>query len=76
MEPNAIAALLRVDISTVAVYVLQSIKIEHFGFEEKRARTLVPLAPRAFRDDYETMISNRLKKRNDAAREEGRKTQR
>lgn len=71
MEPNAIAALLCVDLSTVAVYILQAIKIEHFHFEEKRTQKLVPLAPRAFRDEYETMISKRVKKWNDAAKEEG-----
>lgn len=71
MEPDAIAALLRVELSTVAVYILQAIKIEHFGFGEKRARMLVPLTPRVIRDDYETMISNRVKKRNNAAKENG-----
>ena len=62
METEAIAALLRVEFSTVAVYVLQAIKIEHFGFGEERSRTLVPFAPKAFRDDYEIMISSRVKK--------------
>lgn len=61
MEADAIAALLRVEVSTVAVYILQAIKIEHFGFGGHRARMLVPLAPKAFRDDYEIMISSRVK---------------
>lgn len=73
MEPIAIAALLRVDISTVAVYVLQAIKIEHFQFGKKRARMLVPLAPRSLRDYYESMISDRLKKPNDGTGEKGQK---
>ncbi|CAD6578201.1 MAG: hypothetical protein ASARMPREDX12_008674 [Alectoria sarmentosa] len=62
METEAISALLRVEFSTVAVYVLQAIKIEHLGFGEERSRTLVPFAPKAFRDDYEMMISSRAKK--------------
>ena len=71
MHPDAIAALLGVETSTVAVYILQAVKIEHFPFEEGRARDLVPLAPRAFRDEYSLMIWNRVRKRNDAAKKEG-----
>ena len=71
MEPDAIAALSRIALSTVAVYILQAIKIERFPFEEHRARALVSLAPKALRNDYETMIARRVKKRNDAARETG-----
>ena len=72
MEPNVIAALLRVELSTVATYVLQAIRIEHFPFAENRARILVPLAPRVLRDDFDTMISNRVKKEHHAAKEKGR----
>lgn len=71
MESNVIAALLRVELSTVAVYILQAIKVEHFRFGEKRARMLVPLAPKALRDDFETMISTRIRKSNDDAKEKG-----
>ena len=71
MEPNALTALLRVNLSTVAVYILQAIKIEHFHFEEKRARMLVPFAPRAMQDEFENMISNRVEKQNNADKERG-----
>ena len=72
MEPHAIAALLRVEVSTVAVYVLQAIKCERFGFEERRARVLIPHAPIWMRDDYKAMISKRVKERDNAAQmEEG-----
>ena len=71
MEPNMLAALLRVNLSTVAVYILQAIKVEHFCFEEERARMLVPLTPRVLRDDFETMISHRVKKQKDAAKDGG-----
>lgn len=71
-EPNAIAALLCVDLSTVAVHSLRAIKTEHFRFSDKRAQhARVPLAPRAFRDEYENMISSRAKKWNDATKEKG-----
>lgn len=66
MEPAAIAALLRVDVSTVAVYVLQAIKFEHFPFDEKRTRELVPLAPRVLREHFETLVSSRLRRRGEA----------
>ena len=71
MEPNALTALLHVNLSTVAVYILQAIKIEHFRFEEKRARMLVPFAPRPMQDEFENMISNRVEKQNDADKERG-----
>lgn len=67
MEPAAIAALLRVDVSTVAVYVLQAIRSENCPFDEKRTRSLVPLAPRVLRDHFERLISNRLRKRVEVA---------
>ena len=70
MEPNAMATLLHVDLSTVAVYILQAIRIEHFPFEEKRTRALVPLAPRLLRDDFENMIRQRVRKRSEPAGEE------
>ncbi len=66
MEPNATAALLGVEASTVAVYVLQAIKIEHFPFDERRTRSLVPLAPRVLRDYFENMIRDRTKKHDEA----------
>lgn len=66
MEPAAIAALLRVDVSTVAVYILQAIKSEHFPFDETRTRSLVPLAPRVLREHFETLLSNRLRRRVEA----------
>lgn len=69
MEPSAIAALLRIELSTVATYILQAIRIEHFPFEENRARVLVPLAPRILRKDFEAMISSRVQKWNCVARE-------
>ena len=75
MEPKAIGDLLRIEVSTVAVYILQAIKFEHFRFEEQRARTLVPLAPKWLRDGYENMISSRVKERKDATRESGQRDQ-
>lgn len=63
-----IATLLHIELSTVATYILQAIRIEHFPFAEDRARVLVPLAPRVLRDDFENMISNRIKKGNEAAK--------
>lgn len=71
MEPAVIAALLRIELSTVATYILQAIRIEHFPFGEDRARVLVPLAPRVLRKDFDAMISSRIKKRDDAAKEKG-----
>ena len=65
------AALLRVDLSTVAVYVLQAIRIEHFSFDERRTRALVPLAPRMLREHFDSMISNRVRKRVEATAGEG-----
>ncbi len=50
----------------MAVYVLQAIKIEHFPFDERRTRSLVPLAPRVLRDYFENMIRDRVKKHNEA----------
>ena len=67
MDADAIAALLRIDISTVATYVLQAIRVERFAFEESRTRALVPLAPMVLRDGFESMIERRVGKR-DAAR--------
>ncbi len=66
-----LAALLRVHVSTVAVYILQAIKVEHFRFEEEKARMLLLFTPRELRDDFETMISHRVKKQNDAAKDGG-----
>ena len=72
MEPDAIAALLGVAVSTVAVYVLHAIKCERFGFEEQRARALIRhLTLRWMRDDYKAMISKRVKERDNAAQMEG-----
>ena len=65
------AALLRVDLSTVAVYVLQAIRIEHFSFDEKRARALVPLAPRVLREHFDGMISRRVRERVEGTAGEG-----
>ena len=66
-----IASLLHIELSTVATYILQAIRIEHFPFAEGRARVLVPIAPRVLRDDFETMISNRIKKGNEAGEGKG-----
>ena len=69
MEPDAIADLLWIGSSTVAVYVLLAIKCEGFAFEERRARALVPhVALRWMRDDFNAMISKRVKDRENAAR--------
>ena len=68
MEPDAIADLLWIGMSTVAAYVLLAIKCERFAFEERRARALVPhVALRWMRDDFNTMISRRVKERGNAA---------
>ena len=68
MEPDAIADLLRIEVSTVASYVLMAIKCEGFAFEERRARALVRhVALRWMKDDFSAMISKRVKERNNAA---------
>lgn len=71
MEPTALATLLNVDVSTVATYVLQAIRIEHFPFDEGRARALVPLAPRVLREQFEGMVAGRVRRRSEEARGEG-----
>ena len=69
MEPNAIADLLWIEVSTVAAYVYHVIKCERFAFEERRARALVRhVALRWMRDDFTAMISKRVKERDSAAR--------
>ena len=60
MEAPAIAALLRVEVSTVANYILQAIRVERFPFDETRARGLVPLAPWMFREQFENLIRERI----------------
>ena len=68
MEPDAIADLLWIEVSTVAAYVLQAIKYEGFGFEERRARALVRhITLRWMKDDFKAMISRRVKARDNAA---------
>ena len=68
MEPDAIADLLRIEVSTVAAYVYHAIKCERFAFEERRARALVRhVALRWMRDDFKAMISRRVKERDNAA---------
>ena len=59
MDPPAIAALLHVEVSTVASYILQAIRLERFPFDETRARGLVPLAPWMFREQFENLIKER-----------------
>ena len=59
MEPPAIAALLHVEVSTVATYIFQAIRFERFPFDETRARSLVPLAPWMFREQFEHLIRER-----------------
>lgn len=69
MEPDAIADLLWIGTSTVATYVLLAIKCEGFAFDERRTRALVPhVVLRWMRDDFNAMISRRVKKRDSAAR--------
>ena len=60
MEPPAIAALLRIEVSTVANYILQAIRVERFPFDETRARGLVPLAPWMRREQFEGLIRERV----------------
>lgn len=71
MDPAVIATLLHIELSTVATYILQAIRIEHFPFVEDRARVLVPLAPRVLRGDFEAMIANRVKKGSEAGMGKG-----
>ena len=71
LEPDANADLLWIEVSTVAAYVLHAIKCEGFAFEERRARALVRRAAlRWMRDDFNAMISKRVKDRDSAARTE------
>ena len=63
MEPPAIAALLRIDVSTVATYILQAIRVERFLFDETRTLGLVPLAPWGLRELFERLIRGRVRAR-------------